>query len=142
MQHVSRLTTAPSDKSAPPTNAHDNVKLLSEETLRQLWERMGMLYGHRWKASFGTSDDGTWRHGLSDITPAQLAVGLSRCVERKPSASKEDWPPTLAEFRAMCLPEKRDPTHRDYIALPRPPQDPNMAENALASMRAALAAKR
>jgi hypothetical protein len=101
-----------------------------------------MMYGSRWKANYGVEDDGTWRKGLAGLTPEQIGHGLVRCMERRPAVGKQDWPPTLNEFRALCLPEKREPIHRDYITLPRPPQDPNVIEDSLATIRAALAGKR
>ena len=96
------------------------------------------MYGHRWTSNYGIEDDGTWRKGLAGLTTAQIGVGLVKCLERKPKNGEEDWPPTLNEFRAMCLPEKVLACHRDYVALPRPAQDPNAVENALASIRTAL----
>lgn len=64
---------------------------------------MAEIYGHRWTASFGANPDsegaaGTWAKGLAGITPAQLAYGLKACI-----TSSDPWPPTLPEFRAMCL---------------------------------------
>lgn len=87
---------------------------------------MAMVYGHRWVSSYGEADDGTWLSGLHDVTTDQIGAGLEKC-----RTSKEGWPPTLPEFRAMCLPVKRDPIHRDAVRLPCPPQDPEVAEKHL-----------
>jgi hypothetical protein len=97
-----------------------------------------MMYGHRWKSNYGVEDDGTWRKGLAWLTREQIGAGLVKCLERKPAPGEEDWPPTLSEFRAMCLPERVPAIHRDYVALPRPQQDPDAVGNALAAMRKAL----
>jgi len=75
----------------------------SPTAIRTLWARMTEIYGHRWSATFGESTDGnsaadTWAKGLAGITGVQLADGLKACI-----ASSEPWPPTLPEFRAMCL---------------------------------------
>lgn len=64
---------------------------------------MTEIYGHRWSATFGESTDGnsaaeTWAKGLAGVTGSQLADGLKACI-----ASSDPWPPTLPEFRAMCL---------------------------------------
>lgn len=64
---------------------------------------MAEIYGHRWTANFGSDPDlagaaGTWAKGLAGVAPAQLADGLKACL-----ASSDPWPPTLPEFRAMCL---------------------------------------
>lgn len=74
-----------------------------------------MIYGHKWTSAFGARDDGTWLTGLRDVAPEQIAVGLEVC-----RTSIEPWPPTLPQFRAMCLPAKRiSAAHR--VALPAPP---------------------
>jgi hypothetical protein len=64
---------------------------------------MAEIYGHRWTASFGANPDpdgaaGTWAKGLAGITGAQLADGLKACI-----TNSDPWPPTLPEFRAMCV---------------------------------------
>lgn len=102
MQHVSKLTTVrplASPGHAPPANDAPQ----STNTMGRLWVRMVKIYGHRWTSSFGESDDGTWAHGLRGLTAEQIALGLSRCVERG-----EAWPPTLPEFRALCTPTPAD----------------------------------
>jgi hypothetical protein len=40
----------------------------------------------------------TWSRGLTLVTEAQIADGLSACIIRN-----DVWPPTLPEFRGMCL---------------------------------------
>ena len=105
-------------------------KGLSTEHIDLLWLRMAKIYGHKWVSSFGQSDDDTWLKGLWDITPEQVGAGLEKC-----RISKETWPPTLPEFRTMCLPEKSPPYHRDYVALPKPPKNPAKIEAALQAMR-------
>lgn len=65
---------------------------------------MAQIYGHRWTAPHGESPDaesssaGTWAKGLAGITPRQLGAGLEACIVRA-----DPWPPTLPEFRALCL---------------------------------------
>lgn len=76
---------------------------VSSTAMQTLWLRMAEIYGHRWTASFGANPDsegaaGTWAKGLAGVTPAQLADGLKACI-----TSSDPWPPTLPEFRAMCL---------------------------------------
>lgn len=59
------------------------------------------IYGARWSSSYGDPDGPTaqtWASGLAGVTPAQLAAGLSAAI-----ASASPWPPTLPEYRAMCL---------------------------------------
>jgi hypothetical protein len=64
---------------------------------------MTEIYGHRWSATFGESTDGnsaaeTWAKGLAGVTGPQLADGLKACI-----TSSDPWPPTLPQFRSMCL---------------------------------------
>lgn len=115
-----------SDQSAMPRG-------LTEKHITLLWERMAKIYGHKWTSSFGNIDDGTWLKGLWDVSPEQVAAGLEKC-----RTGKDEWPPTLPMFRAMCLPEKVPAIHRDYVALPKPPQDPDVAKKSLAEINAKL----
>jgi len=138
MQHVSQLIIPPSEKSEQQTNAHDSVKQLTDNQMRQVWERMAHMYGHRWTSNYGVEDDGTWRKGLAGLSPEQIGAGLVKCLVRKPASGEEDWPPTLNEFRAMCLPERVPAIHRDYVSLPKPPQDKDVVDKSLSAMRGAL----
>lgn len=62
------------------------------------------MYAHRWTSPHGESPDlptssaGTWAKGLAGMTGEQLAAGLKACIVRA-----DPWPPTLPEFRALCL---------------------------------------
>lgn len=90
-QTVSEPTPLPASSPIGPTAA------------RTLWVRMAEIYGHRWTSAYGDSTEadgaaGTWAKGLAGITPTQLADGLKACI-----TSSDPWPPTLPEFRAMCL---------------------------------------
>lgn len=139
MQHVNKLITPPSEKSGEQTrNVNAAPLMLTDKQMGQVWERMARMYGHRWTSNYGAQDDGTWRKGLAGITPEQIGVGLVKCLEHSHGSGVEDWPPTLSEFRAMCLPEKIPTYHRDYIALPRPPRDPELIKKSLAAMREVL----
>lgn len=69
-----------------------------------LWLRMTQIYAHRWTAPHGESPDAegssaeTWAKGLAGLSGAHLAAGLRACITRA-----DPWPPTLPEFRALCL---------------------------------------
>lgn len=70
---------------------------------------MAGIYGHRWTSSYGESDeDGTWAVGLSGLTGRDLARGLNDCMKRE-----GEWPPTLPQFRRMCM-EYSVPEHRPF----------------------------
>ena len=67
---------------------------------------MTMIYGHKW-TSISECDDGTWLSGLADITPEQIGHGLSRLL-----TESSDWPPSLPEFRNLCLDKKEYDPHK------------------------------
>jgi hypothetical protein len=75
---------------------------LADRVIERLWERMGEIYGHRWPSSYGddplTGAGRTWAKGLAGLSAEQIGDGVSACM-----ASAEPWPPTLPEFRALCL---------------------------------------
>jgi len=63
---------------------------------------MADIYGHRFVSSFGADPragaGGTWARGLAGLTPQQIGQGVESCI-----AGAYAWPPTLPEFRALCL---------------------------------------
>lgn len=73
-----------------------------------------MFFGYRWVNSYGEADNGTWRAGLCDVTPEQIMRGIDVC-----RLSGRDWPPTLPEFRKMCVTPPTEPTK--YHRLERQP---------------------
>ena len=72
--------------------------MLTEQHMAQLWARMVRIYLHRWTSGAGDADDGTWLTGLKGLTPERLAHGLRECITRT-----DPWPPSLPEFRGLCL---------------------------------------
>jgi len=76
----------------------NSVPRVTAGTIRQLWARMGAIYGHKWISSYGESDtDGTWLTVLGDLQPMQIKTGCERTV-----TVHRAWPPTLIEFRDLC----------------------------------------
>ncbi len=59
---------------------------------------MTRIYGHKWTSSFGESDDGTWLKGLQDLPLEMIREGLECCLTQT-----DTWPPTLPEFRQLCI---------------------------------------
>lgn len=106
MEPIKNLTTQPQPESSAPTSSDDKSapNQLTERHIELLWERMAKIYGHRWVSSYGETDDGTWLSGLFDVTPDQVRAGLEKL-----RVSAQGWPPTLPEFRRMCLPPKLPP---------------------------------
>lgn len=63
---------------------------------------MAQIYGFKWTSAHTADPAGptakTWSKGLSGLSGRQLADGLAACI-----ASADPWPPTLPQFRMMCL---------------------------------------
>ena len=71
---------------------------------------MQAIYGSRWTASIdGIEEDAVreWGRALGEMQPEQVRRGLD-------SLSGE-WPPTLPEFRALCLGRGRNEYGLDYV---------------------------
>lgn len=56
------------------------------------------MFGHTWASQQGDAPNDTWLRGLAGVRNDQYAKGLQRCLDRG-----DTFPPTLPEFRAMCL---------------------------------------
>lgn len=70
--------------------------------MRTLWLRMTEIYGYKWTSAYGEDAEAgagdTWASGLSGLSPRNINIGLSAAL-----VSSDPWPPTLPQFRAMCL---------------------------------------
>jgi len=68
----------------------------------QLFARFGAIYSHKWTSTF-TSDDmwalakAEWAEGLEGFTAEIVLHGV------KQAKQKCEWPPSIAEFRRLCL---------------------------------------
>ena len=156
MRHIRQHLTQGQASRKEPAHRDASSSAVSASSLNarmivNLWERFTHIYGHKFSAAFGESaanPDGsltdvaqTWAGGLRGITGAQLAAGLRTCI-----ASGDAWPPSLPEFRAMCLPKRVPLCHQNiagrtdlaYVALPRTALTPKQWEECLRRMRAAL----
>jgi len=120
MDHISNLATAenchlsskpslqPSEsKSVCAESENAPPRLLAENVVTRVWERMTAIYGHKWTAHIGAASTSsgdlteaarTWQKGLAGVTTTQLGRGFSALI-----ALGNDWPPSLPEFRALCL---------------------------------------
>ena len=73
----------------------------TEAVTRRIWQRMAEIYGHRWTSAYGEEAGAaaqTWAKGLSGLSIDQIARGIDSCI-----LAADGWPPTLPEFRALCL---------------------------------------
>jgi len=106
---------------------------LIEKHIAHLWGCMSMYFGYSWLNTYGEADNGTWLTGLHDIKPEQILAGIDAC--RK---SGKQWPPTLPEFRKICMPAIVPPYHCRYQRLPTPRANPDIAAENLKQMKKAL----
>ena len=58
---------------------------------------MTEIFGHKWISSYGTEPTDTWLAGLIGYRNEDILEGIFRCLDWE-----KDWPPTLAQFRALC----------------------------------------
>lgn len=76
--------------------------LASAEIIDRLWLRMAEIYGHRWTSAHGSDaakgSGETWAKGLAGLDRSDVARGVEACISGALS-----WPPTLPEFRELCL---------------------------------------
>jgi hypothetical protein len=84
-----------------------SIDLLSDKVIGLIWQRMLSIYGHKWVSHLGVADDGegeltdsakTWKKGLAGITVEQVKHGFDVLIFKS-----HDWPPSLPEFRKLCL---------------------------------------
>ena len=89
--------------------------------MRRLWQRMGAIYGHRWSSGYGedAAKEGSagevWAKGLAGLSAMQIGAGISAAM-----ASADPWPPTLPQFRALCLGIPSFATVAHQVARPAP----------------------
>lgn len=96
--------------------------LLADSVVTRMWERMTAIYGHKWTAHIGvvatssgdlTDAAKTWQKGLAGISTLQLGRGFSALI-----ALGNEWPPSLPEFRALCVQAERSvPTLDDAVRI-------------------------
>lgn len=71
---------------------------MADNVMDRLHERMSEIYGHRWTSAYTRESLDTWAKGLGDMTVDQIKRGVEACI-----AGAHAWPPTLPEFRDLCL---------------------------------------
>ena len=103
--------------------------------MSRLWARMAEMYGHRWVSQYGGSHGAmdTWQRGLRGLTRDDISAGLRALLTRA-----DTWPPSLPEFIQLCRQPAAEPAHARYVALPKPPVNPERVARVLAELRAQL----
>ena len=75
------------------------MQIITEQHIERLWQRFAQLYGRKWIVDHSDHDvDNIWLKALQNLTPEMIARGLQGCIEHN-----KTWPPTLMEFRDLCL---------------------------------------
>jgi hypothetical protein len=91
---------------------------LPDEALRRLWEAMAGIYGHLWTSAFGDDANSKtgllWARGLGGFNPMQVKRGLDACL-----VAGKPHPPSLPEFRALCLGSDPPPAKVDPVDVAR-----------------------
>jgi hypothetical protein len=91
-----------SSASRPPALRVLAAEPVPISRMRTLWLRMTEIYGYKWTSAYGEDAEAgageTWASGLSGLPPRAINIGLSAAL-----VSSDPWPPTLPQFRAMCL---------------------------------------
>jgi hypothetical protein len=84
-----------------------STELLGDKVMTRIWVRMLAIYGHKWSSHLGSAVDGkgllsesakTWQAGLRGVSTDGLKAAFDALVLKH-----HDWPPSLPEFRALCL---------------------------------------
>jgi hypothetical protein len=71
-------------------------------------------FGHKWTSSYGLDPSPAWKDGMADLTIDEVRRGLSALKNWR-----EEWPPTMPQFRDLCRPMSTA-AHTDYVPLPQP----------------------
>lgn len=76
---------------------------MSDEVIDALWLAMAEIFGPRFTSAFGEDPQGgggrRWARALAGLDRRAIARGIEACT----MARSDPWPPTLPEFRALCL---------------------------------------
>lgn len=92
VQSLTTSSTACAAKDLP------DERSMADNVMDRLNQRMAEIYGHRWTSAYTRESLDTWAKGLGDMTVVQIRRGVEACI-----AGAFAWPPTLPEFRELCL---------------------------------------
>ena len=119
-------------------NETSNKTAIPTSWVSALFKHFQVIYGHK----FTTIIDGLenlavqeWSKSLEGLTGEQIKSGLRMCGTRKIANGADDWPPTPAEFRSLCIPEVLSKIHREYVPLPKLAVNPDHVDKQLSKMR-------
>ena len=88
-------------------NGQNNPELLADSVITLIWRQMTAIYGHKWFSLLGAADDGKGNLTFSAKTWQKYLAGISvdqvRAAFKEIESSLSEWPPSVLEFKAMCL---------------------------------------
>ena len=99
----------PSDWSGKPSES-DAMKR-RRMVMAALWKRMREYFGQSWVREYGEVTGeaiSTWMDALGIFTEEQIASGVKACQNWT-----NDFPPTLAQFKQLCLTEINKPNYTE-----------------------------
>ena len=74
----------------------------SDGRIRMLWIEMGAVFGAQWISAMsgetGPVAMAMWGQHLGDLPDEMIDRGVEACA-----TEARDWPPSLAQFRQLCL---------------------------------------
>jgi len=100
-----------------------------EDRAWDLWEVMTKLFHHAWTSREREEPTQHWIQLLASLTPEQTSKGLDELLVWESS-----FPPTVIQFRQLCLPKTNSPTgvnsdaYVTYIPPKRIESDENVAK--------------
>lgn len=95
-----------------------------------IWAVMSEMYAQKWTSHYGEIDaHNIWIKTLSAVSTDAIKNALEACLIAYP-----DWPPTLPQFRFLCLgfPTKAEATR---LIFKTPNDDDSLTDNFIRAMR-------
>ncbi len=81
---------------------------MTSSVIDKLFAQLTVIYPYKFAGQFNDAAvlpiaKSEWGKGLRDLTQEQIERGLHLC-----RTCERDWPPSISEFRKMCLPTAKE----------------------------------
>lgn len=78
--------------------------------------KFNAIWGHKWNSNFQDEESflialSEWKEGLSGVLPESMTRAIEHC------RSTLEWPPSIAEFRKLCLRANGFPSVEEIMQL-------------------------